>query len=84
MQTLLTGQQGTPALCPGNRAFFIFFIFIFWREFIFFKKKLYFLSIFSFFLSLSLFYTLWVLLSLMNFTEVRCEGKLKKGVAYKL
>jgi hypothetical protein len=26
------------------------------------------------------FYTLWVLLSLMNFTEVRCEGKLKKGV----
>jgi hypothetical protein len=87
MRTLLTGQQGTPALCPANRAFFLFFIFIFWREFIFFKKNknfifsLFFLSIS---LSFSLVNTLWVLLSLMNFTTVRCEGQLKKGVAYKL
>ena len=75
MRTLLTGQQGTPALCPANRAFF------FWRESIFFKKiiKNFIFSLFFLLsLSLSLFYTLWVLLSLMNFTEVRCEGKLKK------
>jgi hypothetical protein len=49
------------------------------------KKKLYFLSFFSLFsLSFSLVHTLWVLLSLMNFTKLRCEGKLKEGVAYKL
>ena len=42
MRTLLTGQQGTPALCPANRAFFyLFFIFFlfFWREIFFFEKK---------------------------------------------
>jgi hypothetical protein len=85
MRTLLTGQQGTPAQCPANRAFFFIILFLFFGGSSFSsKKKLYFLSVFSFFLSLSLFYTLWVLLSLMNFTEVRCEGKLKKGVPYKL
>jgi hypothetical protein len=36
------------------------------------------------FFSSPLVHTLWVLLTLMNFTKVRCEGKLKKGVAYKL
>jgi hypothetical protein len=77
MRTLLTGQQVTPALCPANRAFFLFFIFL--REFIFFKKKTVFSLCFFFLsLSLSLFYTLWVLMSLMNFTEVRCEGRGKK------
>jgi hypothetical protein len=38
----------------------------------------------SLFLSCTVVHTLWVLLSSMNFTKVRCEGKLKKGVAYKL
>jgi hypothetical protein len=57
---------------------------------LFFGKKseiFFFLSVFSFFLSLVLSFsvhTLWVLLSLMNFTKVSCEGKLKKGVTYKL
>ncbi len=70
MRTLLTGQQYTPALYPSNRAFFLFFIFIFWREFIFFKKKIIFSLFFlSFSLSFSLVHTLWVLLSLMNFTK---------------
>ncbi len=57
MRTLLTGQQGTPALCPASRAFFSFFYFYFWRKFIFFKKnnkKLYFLPVFPLFLSLFL------------------------------
>jgi hypothetical protein len=64
MRTLLTGQQGTPALCPANRAFFFIFIFIFifWREFIFFKKnnKKFIFSLFflSFSLSFSLLHTL--------------------------
>jgi hypothetical protein len=43
MRTLITGQQGTPALCPANRAFFYFFInlfFIFFRgKWFFFEKK---------------------------------------------
>ncbi len=29
-------------------------------------------------------HTVWVLLSLLNFTKVSCEGYLKKGVEYKL
>jgi hypothetical protein len=89
MRTLLTGQQGTPALCPDNRVFFLF-LFYFRGSSFFFKKnikKLYFLFVFPLFLSLFLsctaVHTLWVLLSSMNFTKVRCEGKLKKGVAYK-
>ena len=53
------------------------------------KKTLFSLCFFSLSLSLSLFlsfsvHTLGVLLSLMNFTKVTCEGKLKKGVTYKL
>ncbi len=86
MRTLLTGQQDIPALCPANRAFFLFFYFLAGVHF--FQKKIIknlIVSLFFFLsLPLSLFYTLWVLLSLMNFTEVRFEGKLKKGVAYKL
>jgi hypothetical protein len=92
MRTLLTGQQGTPALCPDNRALFLFFYFYFFGGVHFFSKKnikkLYFLFVFPLFLSLFLsctaVHTLCVLLSSMNFTKVRCEGKLKKGVAYKL
>jgi hypothetical protein len=70
----------TRPLCPSNKAFFCS------REFIFFQKKLkkFFLSFSSFSFSFSLVHTLWVLLSLMNFTKVRCEGKLEKGVTYKL
>jgi hypothetical protein len=45
MRTLLTGQQGTPALCPANRAFFLFFYFYFLAGVQ--KKQLYFLSVFS-------------------------------------
>jgi hypothetical protein len=82
MRTLLTGQQVTPALCPANRAFFFIFHF-FLAGVHFLQKKMIKNFIFSLFF-LSLFHTLWVLLSLMNFTEVRCEGKLKKGVANKL
>jgi hypothetical protein len=85
--------QGTTApepwaLVPGH--FFILFYFLFWREFFFFtrnKKKHCFLSVFSLFLSLFLSFsvhTRWVLLSLIDFTKVSCEGKLKKGVALKL
>jgi hypothetical protein len=49
------------------------------------KKNFIFSLFFLFFsLSFSFVYTLWVLLSLMNFTKVRREGKLKTGVAYKL
>jgi hypothetical protein len=51
------------------------------------EEKLCFLSVFSLFPSLflsSYVHTLWVLLSLINFTKVNCEGKLKKGVPYKL
>jgi hypothetical protein len=84
MRTLLTGQQGTRALCPADRAFFFILYFYFLAGVHFLqktKKTLFSLCFFFLFLSLSLFYTLWVLLSLMNFTEVRCEGKLKKGVA---
>jgi hypothetical protein len=39
METLLTGQQGTPSLCPTNRAFFVFFFCKKCVEIIFFKKK---------------------------------------------
>jgi hypothetical protein len=39
MRTLLTGQQGTPALCPANRAFFLFFYFYFLAGQFFFVKK---------------------------------------------
>jgi hypothetical protein len=76
------------ALVPGH--FFILFYFLFWREFFFHtknKKKYCFLSVFSLFHSLFLSFsvhTLSVLLSLVNFTNVSCEGQLKKGVAYKL
>jgi len=37
-----TGQQDTPSLCPAHRAFFLFFIFIFWRDNFFFVKKTHF------------------------------------------
>jgi hypothetical protein len=93
MRTLQTGKQGTPVLCPAKRAFFLFFNFIFLGGVHFFSKNnnkiFYFLSVFPLFflcfsLSFSVVHTLWVLLSLMNFTKVRCEGKLKNGVAYKL
>jgi hypothetical protein len=82
MRTLLTGQQGTPALCPANRAFF----FIFGGSSFSSKKnkKLYFLSVFFFFLSLSFSFTHFGFFCSMNFIDVRCEGKLKKGVPYKL
>jgi hypothetical protein len=76
------------ALVPEH--FFIYLFFIL-AGVLFFsqknKKKHCFLSVFSLSLSLSLSFsvhTLWVLLSLINFTKVSCEGKLKEGVAYKL
>jgi hypothetical protein len=80
----LTGQQGTPALCPTNREFCLFFIFIFWREFIFLKKIIenFIFSVFFFSLFLSCTHTLGSQKNPMNFTKVRCEGKLKKGVVY--
>jgi hypothetical protein len=61
MRTLLTGKQGTPALCPANRAFLLF-LFLFLGGVHFFneknkkknKKKLYIFSFFSLFLSLFL------------------------------
>ena len=87
MGTLVPGHQGTAALGPGPRAFFYFYFYFFWREFILFKKKLkkkFSLFFLSFSLSFSLVHTLWVRFSLMNFTKVKCEGKHKKGVAYKL
>jgi hypothetical protein len=56
MRTLVTGQQGAPALCPANRAFFLFIGgSLFSSKKI--LKKLYFLSAFSFFLSLFLSFT---------------------------
>ncbi len=61
--TLLTGQQGTPTLCPDNRVFF----FIFWREF--FLKKNVFLSV-SFSLVV---HTLSVFCGLMYSTNIRCK-----------
>ncbi len=88
MGSLVPGHQGTGVLGPGPREFF-YFIFYFFGGSSFLKKmeKNCFLSVFPFFLSLFLSFsvhTLWVLLSLMNFTKVSCEGKLKKGVTYKL
>ena len=89
MGTLVPGHQGTAALGPGPRAFFYFILFLAGVHF-FLKKnetKLCFLSVFSLFLSLFLSFsthTVWVLLSLINFTKVSCEGQLKKGVLYKL
>ena len=84
-------HQGTAALGPCPSSFFYFIFLIFWWELIFCpqknEKKHCFLFVFSRFLSLTLSFsvhTLWVLLSLINFTKVSCEGKLKKGVAYKL
>jgi hypothetical protein len=74
-------HQGTGALGPGPRAFFYLVLFFHTH------KKNCFLSVFSLFHSLFLSFsvhTLSVLLSLINFTNVSCEGKLKKGVAYKL
>jgi hypothetical protein len=50
MRTLLTGQQGTPALCPANRAF----LFLFFAGVHFLKKKNFIFSLFFFPLSLSL------------------------------
>ena len=35
MGSLVPGHQGTGALGPGPRAFFILFYFLFWREFFF-------------------------------------------------
>jgi hypothetical protein len=79
--------DGIPGF-PGH--FFILFFFILAGVLFFHtknKKKYCFLSVFSLFHSLFLSFsvhTLSVLLSLINFTNVSCEGKLKKGVAYKL
>ena len=39
MGTLLTGQQVNSALCPVNRAFFLFFYFYFLAGQFFFHKK---------------------------------------------
>jgi energy-coupling factor transporter transmembrane protein EcfT len=91
MGSLGPGHQGTGALGPGPRAFFYFMLIFYFGGSSFFsqkiKKKHCFLSVFSlilsFFLSFSV-HTLWVLLSLINFTKVSCEGKQKKGVAYQL
>jgi hypothetical protein len=77
-------NPGTRA--PGHHSPRAFFFLILLAGVHFLSKKKYFLSVLplflSFFLSFSV-HTLWVLLSLTNFTKVRCEGKLKKGV-YKL
>ena len=92
----LDGNPGTRA--PGHRipgpwsqGIFLFYFFNFFGGSSFFSqkygKKHCCLSVFSLFLSLFLSFsvhTLWVLLSLMNFTKLTCEGKLKKGVTYKL
>ena len=51
--------------------------FYFWREL---KKNL---SVIPVYLAFCV-HTVWVLLSLLNFTKVSCEGYLKKGVPYKL
>ncbi len=72
----------------GSLVFFYFILFFILTGVLFFSKKNIVFSLF-FSLSLSLFlsfsvHTLWVLLSLINFTKVSCEGKLKKGVPYKL
>jgi hypothetical protein len=68
MRALLTGQQGTPALCPPNRAFFYFFIFIFWAGVHFLKKIK--KNIFSlFFLSFSLSFSLSHTLGSFEFNE---------------
>jgi hypothetical protein len=93
---ILDGIPGTRA--PGHRSpgpwsqgiFLFYFIFYFGGSSFYLtknKKKHCFLSVFSLFHSLFLSFsvhTLSVLLSLVNFTNVSCEGKLKKGVAYKL
>jgi hypothetical protein len=91
MGSLVPGHQGTGALGPGPRAFFYFILFFILAGVLFFhtknKKKYCFVSVCSLFHSLFLSFsvhTLSVLLSLINFTNVSCEGKLKKGVAYKL
>jgi hypothetical protein len=74
------GSRGGVPCHPGTRAFFYFFIFIFWRELFFLGKKwektvfsLYFLLFLSLFLSFSV-HTVWVLFSLIHFTKVSCEG----------
>ena len=71
------------ALVPGH-----FFIFLFWREFFFLtknKKKHWFLSVFSLFLSLFLCTHTLGSFEFNQFHQSKsCEGKLKKGVAYKL
>ena len=59
MGSLVPGHQGTGALGPGPRAFFIFFYFLFWREFFFSLKKSGKKIVFSlFFLSFSLSFSL--------------------------
>jgi len=62
MRTLLTGQQGTPALCPANRAFFYIFYLYFLAgvHFLQKNKKNFIFSLFflSFSLSFSLLHTL--------------------------
>jgi hypothetical protein len=83
----------TPAVNPGTRApghrrpgtwsqgIFLFYFLIFLAGVNFFQKN--FFSLFFLFLSLFLSFsvhTLWVLLSLMNFTQVRCEGNSKKVI----
>ena len=70
MRTLLTGQQGTPALCPANRAFFYFFInfFLFFLEgnHFFLKKNVPLTVSFSL-----VIHALWVFCGLMYSTNVR-------------
>ena len=59
MGSLVPGHQGTGALGPGPRAFFILFYFLFWREFFFSLKKSGKKIVFSlFFLSFSLSFSL--------------------------
>ena len=59
MGSLVPGHQGTGALGPGPRAFFILFYFLFWREFFFSLKKSVKKIVFSlFFLSFSLSFSL--------------------------
>jgi hypothetical protein len=77
--TLVSGFPSTPTLSPRVTGFFLFFLYflvgdIFLRKN---EKKLCLLSVFSLFLSLFLSFsvhTVWVLFSLINFTNVNREG----------
>jgi hypothetical protein len=75
---------------PWSQGIFLFYFIFYFGGSSFFSQKIKKNIVFSlFFLFLSLFlsfsvHTLWVLLSLLIFTKLSCEGKLKKGVANKL